>query len=98
MALRAVDILEKEVYRFSVDNVTRIASSSGSVRMAFISSQSLPAGSVQPADFVFHGKTCRKWNAVDDLAKPAEFHPRYMRCLVKYGRSRGRVLAWNRAG
>ncbi|WP_374943243.1 patatin-like phospholipase family protein [Sphingomonas sp.] len=95
LGLRAVDILENQVYRFSVENVTRIASGNGTVKMAFISNQNLP-GAVEPQDFVFDGKSCRDWTAVDNLAKPTEFHPRYMRCLLEYGRARGRVLAWNR--
>ena len=97
LASRSVDILGNQVYRFSVDNVFQVVSRNGSVRMAFISTQGLPGGSVEPADFVFDGKTCRDWNAVDNLAKPTEFHPRYMRCLLEYGRARGQKLAWNRA-
>ncbi len=98
LALRTVGILENQVYRFSVDNVTRAASGSGTIRMAFISNENLPAGSPAPADFVWDGKSCAQWNDIDNLEKPTEFYPRYMRCLIEYGRARGRVGAWNRAG
>ena len=95
LALRTVGILENQVYRFSVDNVTRAASGGGSIRMAFISNSNLQ-GWPEPMDFGWNGKTCAEWNAVDDLDKPTEFHPRYMRCLLEYGRARGKVPAWNR--
>lgn len=97
LALRTVSILENQVYRFSVDNVTRAASGTGAIRMAFISNEGLPPGSPAPMDFVWDGRTCAQWNDVDNQAKPTEFHPRYMRCLIEYGRARGKVLAWNRA-
>ena len=98
LALRSVSILENQVYRFSVDNVTRVASGSGTVKMAFISNENTPDAGKDPLDFVWDGKSCRAWNAIDNLDEPTEFHPRYMRCLLEYGRARGRAGAWNRAG
>jgi hypothetical protein len=95
LALRSVDILGNQVYRFSVENVLRMGSGGGVVRMAFISNLNLP-GAVEPADFVFDGRRCREWNDIDSREKPVEFHPRYMRCLLEYGRDRGRAEAWNR--
>lgn len=97
LALRTVSILENQVYRFSVDNVMRAASGNGSIRMAFISNEGLPEGAPPPTDFRWNGRTCAEWNRVDNEARPTEFHPRYMRCLLEYGRDRGRVGAWNRA-
>jgi hypothetical protein len=96
LALRSVSILENQVYRFSVDNVTRAASGDGSIRMAFISNEGTTDAGKDPLDFRFDGRTCREWNDVDNRSKPTEFHPRYMRCLLEYGRDRGRRLAWNR--
>lgn len=97
LALRTVSILENQVYRFSVDNVTRMGSGAGAIRMAFISNDGLPPGAPEPLAFVWDGRTCAAWNDVDNLERPTEFHPRYMRCLLEYGRSRGAALAWNRA-
>jgi predicted acylesterase/phospholipase RssA len=96
LALRTVSILENQVYRFSVDNVSRAASGGGSIRMAFISNDNL-RGWPEPMDFPWEGRTCGEWNDMDNLEKPTEFHPRYMRCLLEYGRARGAALAWNRA-
>lgn len=94
-AMRAVNILENQVYRFSVGTTEAYGMQHGGVNMAFISNQNLPAGSVDPNAYVFRGKTCTEWNAIDNLQKPMEFHPNYMACLSDYGRSRGAVSQWN---
>lgn len=95
LGLRSVDILENQVYRFSVDNVQRFAAAKGRLKMAFISNQGLPAGAPDPDLFPFEGRTCGEWRAEDRKAKPTEFHPLYMRCLVAYGRARGAGPSWN---
>jgi predicted acylesterase/phospholipase RssA len=94
-ALRAVDILENQVYRFSVANTESFGLRHGGVRMAFISNQNLPAGAPDPKDYVFRGKSCAAWNAIDNLQKPLEFHPNYMACLSQYGTARGKIGQWN---
>lgn len=94
-AMRAVDILENQVYRFSVANTETFGLAHGGVRMAFISNQNLTPGAVQPNDYVFRGKSCAAWNLIDNLQKPLEFHPNYMSCLSDYGRSRGATGQWN---
>ena len=95
LGLRAVDILENQVYRFSVDNVEQLAAGHGGVRMAFISDEGGAAGLGEPDAFRYDGRSCAEWTRIDDLAKPTEFHPRYMRCLLEYGRARGKAMAWN---
>ena len=97
LGFRAVDILENQVYRFSVENVNQVAAGAGRVRMAFISGDGLPPSWGDPDTHPYQGKTCAEWTAEDDrLEKPTEFHPRYMRCLVDYGHARGAAEAWNR--
>lgn len=95
LGLRAVDILENQVYRFSVDNVHQAAAGKGGVRMAFISSEGLPSGWPEIDAFEHAGRTCASWTAEDRKRRPAEFHPFYMRCLLEYGRARGKAQAWN---
>ncbi|MEZ0244882.1 MAG: patatin-like phospholipase family protein [Sphingomonas sp.] len=95
VAMRAVDILENQVYRFSVATTEQFGLQHGGVRMAFISNQNLAPGAVEPDDYVFRGKTCAAWNIIDNLQKPMEFHPNYMACLSDYGRSRGATEQWN---
>lgn len=94
-ALRAVDIMENQVYRFSVASAETYGLQHGGVNMAFISNQNLAPGAVQPNDYVFRGKTCAEWNTIDNLQKPLEFHPNYMACLSQYGTSRGKAAQWN---
>ncbi|MFC3173437.1 patatin-like phospholipase family protein [Novosphingobium bradum] len=40
-------------------------------------------------------RTCPEWKAIDQARDhPLEFHPRFMRCLVDYGRSHPAVKDW----
>jgi len=40
-------------------------------------------------------RTCAEWKAIDRrLDAPLEFHPRFMRCLIDYGRSRPEGPRW----
>ncbi len=93
---RAVQLLETQVYNFSVASAENFGTSHGGLDMAFISTEGLAPGAVQPDQFVFRGKTCAEWTTVDNEKKPLEFHPNYMACLSEYGRSRGAAGAWNR--
>jgi predicted acylesterase/phospholipase RssA len=95
VAARAVSLLENQVYRFSVGTTESFGLQHGGVSMAFISNENLPKTAPDPDAWVFRGKTCDAWNAIDDLQKPMEFHPNYMACLSDYGRSRGALGEWN---
>lgn len=40
-------------------------------------------------------RTCSDWSRIDrELENPLEFHPRFMRCEIDYGRSRPEAKAW----
>ena len=95
VAARAVSVLENQVYRFSVGTTESFGMRHGGVSMAFISNENLPVGAPDPDNWVFDGKTCSAWNAIDNLQKQMEFHPNYMACLSDYGRGRGAVPQWN---
>ena len=94
LGLRAVDILENQVYRFSVETVQRIGTPDNPVRFAFISGQGLPAD-MDPDRFEWQGRTCEAYSREDEAKGVIEFHPRYMKCLIEYGRQRGAAQAWN---
>lgn len=94
--LRTVDLLENQVYRFSVDDVERWALANGTLRLAFISNEGLSHVTEDPDDHEYAGLSCAKAAAVDDRDKPMEFHPRYMRCLIDYGQQRGKADPWNK--
>lgn len=95
LGLRSIDILENQVYRFSVDQVESTALSGGSLKMAFISNEGLPAPAEDPDEHVYKGSTCADWSAQDDRVGVKEFHPHYMACLLDYGKARGRQDLWN---
>lgn len=95
LGMRSIDLLENQVYRFSVDQVETAALAGGALQMAFISNEGLPAGSEDPDQHVYKGATCADWSAQDDRAGVTEFHPHYMACLLDYGESRGTRELWN---
>jgi predicted acylesterase/phospholipase RssA len=95
LGFRSIDILENQVYRFSIDQVETAALSGGTLKMAFISNEGLPAGAEDPGQHSYKGRTCTDWSAEDDRAHVAEFHPHYMACLLDYGKARGEHELWN---
>jgi predicted acylesterase/phospholipase RssA len=95
--LRAVDMMENQVYRFSVDDLESWAIANGSLKMAFISNQGLKTLTQQPDAWTYNGMTCAQASADDDRkTHPQEFHPEYMRCLISYGQARGAGDPWNK--
>src|SRR5205823_4117072 len=48
LGFRSIDMLENQVYRFSVDQVESAALAGGTLKMAFISNEGLPTGSEDP--------------------------------------------------
>lgn len=95
--MRAVHAMENEVYRFSVNDVARFGAKDGKFRVAFISNLGLKDPSVDPDEYASRvdGKTCSFHHDQDAKAKPQEFYPSYMRCLIDYGQRRGESDAWN---
>jgi len=91
-ALRAVDLLETQVYSFSAAQVEGLGLHYGWLRMAAL--VRAPGGEL-PDEYVFNGKTCAQWQAIDAQAKPMQFYPWYMACTADYGRSRGATQQWN---
>lgn len=97
LALRAVSLMENQVYRLSVGDAQRWAVDNGRLRMAFISNENLQVLKTQPLDWSYRGKTCAEWKLSDAKEfKPMEFYPNYMKCVVDYGEHRGRQDAWNK--
>ncbi|MBV9931070.1 MAG: patatin-like phospholipase family protein [Alphaproteobacteria bacterium] len=92
VGMRSLDVLENQVSRFSVYDVFR-RDNPGRTRLAYI-------GPGAPAfRFTIDGveQTCSDWSRADERDyKVTEFHPRYMRCLIAYGRSRVGANRWDR--
>ena len=39
---------------------------------------------------------CAEWRSIDaERDSPVEFHPRYMQCLIAYGKWRGSLFDWS---
>lgn len=95
--LRAIDAMETEVYRFSVNDVARYSTKDGRFRVAFISDLGLAGLPADPDQYASRvdGKTCAFHHDQDAKAKPQQFYPSYMRCLIDYGQKRGEDDAWN---
>lgn len=94
-ALRAVDLLETQVYRFSASEVEALGTARRGLDMAILGNADIPGGEA-PDDHVFHGKSCAAWREIDGKARPLQFYPWYMACIADYGRSRGARQQWNR--
>lgn len=93
LAERAEKMLENQVYRFSVD---AIAAKAQRLRYATLTNRGTRQTDTDSGDFVWVGRTCGEWMKRDKRElHPAEFHPRYMRCLLEYARKRGVAADWN---
>lgn len=95
--VRAVDAMETEVYSFSVNDVARFGEKDGRFRVALISDVGLTGFPDDPDQYPSRvdGKTCAFHHDQDAKAKPQQFYPSYMRCLIDYGQKRGEDNAWN---
>lgn len=94
--LRAVDIMQNQVYRLSIDDAERWSVANGTLKMAFQSNEALRVLKTPPEDWVYDGKTCAAYAAIDAAAHPVEFQPKYMRCMIDYGEHRGLSDPWNK--
>lgn len=94
--LRAVDMLENQVYRLSVGDAEQWAVDNGTLRMAFISNEKLRVMTGDPDQWIYGDRTCADASKADEAHKPIQFHPEYMRCLIDYGQKRGARDPWNK--
>ncbi|WP_010187170.1 patatin-like phospholipase family protein [Sphingomonas sp. PAMC 26605] len=89
LGLRAVDMLENQVYRFSVAQAEQFGVAKGGLLMAYIGTEGLAPGAEPPGAHLFRGKSCDAWSQQDSAAGAQQFHPNYMACLIDYGEQRG---------
>jgi hypothetical protein len=97
LAFRSLSVLINQSYRSSVYYATSTAGEFGFVpRFARIEStlDDWPASVGLPPE-PSAIKRCAQWEAEDNrIDAPLEFHPRFMRCLIDYGRHRPEAKAW----
>jgi len=101
LALRSEGILANQVYRFSADRVAQQAKARGiAFRQIVIRPDMMThafpreAAGVAAAD----AKPCKDWRMVDRAdGDPLQFYPKYMRCVIDYGRARvaDEMASWN---
>ena len=93
LALRSESILANQVYRFSED---KVAGNGAIARTTKIERD------VDEHPFTIADKplgpgqhTCGEWKKIDvDFDDPVQFKPRYMHCLINYGRKRASEEGW----
>ena len=98
LAFRTLDLLVNQVERLSIERASgRFDEDEVRPHFARIRLDDLLIGSTPRSIPDFTGsKSCEEWRE-DDIADedPVEFHRRYMRCLIEYGRERGMVQDWD---
>ncbi|MBV7255599.1 patatin-like phospholipase family protein [Pacificimonas sp. WHA3] len=101
LGFRSLSLLTDQVRRLSIARAaSRSADRDAEIRFARIRAEDLddPAQRVELPGFS-GARTCAEWRGVDmELDDPVEFHARYMRCLIIYGRMRGAALDWDQSG
>lgn len=99
LAMRSEEILVNQVYRFSADYIVRRFGTDGRVHFAKIDPDMLShKATIVDPDLETGAVTdsCENWYKRDKkLLNPIQFYPRYMRCLIDYGRMRGLRSNWS---
>jgi predicted acylesterase/phospholipase RssA len=91
------DILESQVYQLSVGKVEDDAKS---LNMSYISNANIKTPDGKPGEdpmqhqYAPYGN-CTELQKQDSLKNPIQFYPKYMACLIDYGRKRGDLQLWN---
>jgi Patatin-like phospholipase len=97
LALRTTDIMANQIYRFSAadiaaQNASAYPQAKGK-NLRFVRIE--PNMPMFPHTLSGETKTCGEWRNADANAyAPIQFYPRYMACVVAYGRSRARTSDW----
>jgi len=97
LAGRSEQILVNQVYRFSAGRILE-RDPANPPHFARINPDSDAHSYTMPADAGLGSgtMTCAQWHDEDErLLHPVQFFPRYMRCLIDYGRQRGLAGRWD---
>jgi hypothetical protein len=97
LAQRSEDILVNQVYRFSASRIISRGKEGDRVFFARIGADALTHSyTLNDPTLGTGSRTCAEWQIVDrDTLHPIQFFPRYMRCLIDYGRGRGSAHNWD---
>jgi hypothetical protein len=89
---RVVDVLSDQVYNFSEFKIR-----ADSQRAGYNFQSVKIEKAVESHVFSQNGdtKTCAQWRAKDKaLDNPIQFHPRYMKCLIDFGKTTAQQKDW----
>ncbi|HEX8443457.1 MAG TPA: patatin-like phospholipase family protein [Allosphingosinicella sp.] len=87
VAKRSMTLVTDQIYLFSTDRVADWSRD----RANFYFSYARGWG-----DHRWQGQSCRDWQKLDKAeAKPLQFYPRMMKCLIDFGRERRRTRPWD---
>jgi hypothetical protein len=96
LALRSEKILANQVYRFSE---AMVAGEAGDGYRSTLIRSDVDAHryTLSHPELGSGTRTCKEWRAIDrDTLDPIQFAPRYMWCLIDYGRAKARAENWSR--
>ena len=97
LAFRSQSILVNQIYRLSFDRI-RLQSHANDDQFRAVRMEPDSDTHSYTMDVPALGtgtRTCAEWKAMDrDLDHPIQFYPRYMHCLIDYGRARAREANW----
>jgi len=97
LASRSVDMLIKQVERLSIERAASLPRDYPvKVHFAKIERAQLRKLEFPIARGSSDRRTCEMWRRQDIIDDdPLEFYAKYMKCLLAYGRSRGKGAAWS---
>lgn len=97
LALRSEQVLVNQVYRFSADRLVGERKMGNPVWFARIRDNAQQhVFTLDDPELGGGTRTCAQWHDVDEQTlHPIQFFPRYMHCLIDYGRQRGLAGDWN---
>lgn len=97
LALRTTDIMANQIYRFSAADIAtqNLLAYPEAKGRNFHFARIMPDMPAFSHTLDGQARTCAQWRESDVRERrPVQFHPRYMACVVAYGRARAGIEAW----
>jgi hypothetical protein len=87
VAKRSMTLVTDQIYLFSTDRVADWSRDHANFYFSYARGW---------GDHRWQGQSCRDWQQLDKAeAKPLQFYPRMMKCLIDFGRERRRSRPWD---
>ncbi|MFV0644381.1 MAG: patatin-like phospholipase family protein, partial [Sphingomonadaceae bacterium] len=97
LGFRSLSMLTKQVQRLSLERAfAKGRQNATRAHFARIRAEDMDEDTFPLPSADFHEQPCNGWKRIDwETDQPLEFYPRYMHCLIYYGRMRGREFDWD---